>query len=81
LQNDPALHHAVAMKLKHPRKAAPIDECGEAQAYRLRCGKIVHRFLPVSIAESGFTRNSHPNASQSARLSPAGSIWQNADNG
>jgi len=30
-QNGFALYHAVAMKLKHPLKAALIDECGKAQ--------------------------------------------------
>jgi len=43
LQNDFALYHPVAMKLKHPPKAALIDECGKAETYRLRYGKIVHR--------------------------------------
>jgi hypothetical protein len=52
-QNDVALYHAVAMKLKHPHKAALIDECGEAQTRRLRCGKIVHRgFLALPTPES-----------------------------
>jgi len=43
LQNDFVLYHAVAMKLKYPLKAALIDESGEAQTCRFRCGKIVHR--------------------------------------
>jgi len=43
LQNDFALYHAVAMKLMHTIKAALMDEYGEAQTCRLRCGKIVHR--------------------------------------
>jgi len=41
-QNDFTLYHAVAMKLKHLLKVALIDDCGEAETSRLRCGKIVH---------------------------------------
>jgi hypothetical protein len=43
LQNDLALTHAIAIKLKHPLNGALIDQCGEAETCRLRCGKIVHR--------------------------------------
>jgi hypothetical protein len=43
LQNDLALTHAVAIKLKHPLKPALIDQFAEAETCQLRCGKIVPR--------------------------------------
>jgi hypothetical protein len=42
-QNDFALYHAVAIKLKHPLKATLIDTRGEAETCRLHSGKIVRR--------------------------------------
>jgi hypothetical protein len=42
LQNDSALYQAVAIKLKPSLNGALIDQCGEAETCRLRCGKIVH---------------------------------------
>jgi hypothetical protein len=61
-QNDFALYHAVAIKLKHPLNGALIDQCGEAEPWSTSLRKdCAPRFLSTPAAESGFRENRQEN--------------------